>query len=304
VLTNYGYPLGYAVSRVKQRLNVGLISIAHGSDLHSSFNPKNKLRANRLRQLGYERSDQVVGVSRTMAERVREVIGEAPTPIEVVHNGIDLENWRREQEAARTGTAEVAREFQLAPGGFTLQVGALRTVKRPDVAIRAVARARDSYDRLNLTHVMVGEGKLGADYRTLAGELGISDRIVFAGNRTGTDKAWLFAHARFLVHTSDDEGGLPLVLSEAAASGLPLLVSDIPSHQDFVADSGCGRLFRKGDPDDLARGMRAMLEGDLGRMRAASLERSKNFSWNTTLDAYERLCKKVIGLVQPGKQAR
>jgi glycosyltransferase involved in cell wall biosynthesis len=305
VVTNYGYPLAYAASRWKEKLKFGLISVAHGSDLHESFNFKNKFRVNHLRHLGYARSDHVIGVSGEMARRAREVIGDALTPVDVIHNGIDLETWRREQNRARFATAPVAGEFSLRSGAFTLQVAALRPVKRPDVAIRAVALCRDVYEQFDLKHVMVGEGKLAAECKRLANELGVGDRVVFTGSRIGEDKQWLFAHARLFVHSSDEEGGLPFVLSEAAASGLPLLVSEIATHLDFLSDSKCGFTFRKGDAQNLSAGLRSVLEMDTTAMRAAALIRSKDFAWSKTLDAYEKILLETVRLVRtsPGRCA-
>jgi len=293
----YGYPLAYAVSRVKKRLKLGLIAVAQGADLYPTYNPRNKWRVNRLIAEGYRRSDQVVGVSRTMAERARGFMGPVETPVEVIHNAVDLGLWERSLEAARGEKAAVAREFGLEPGGFTLQVAGLRQVKRPDLAIGAVARCRDMYEKLNLRHVMVGEGKTAEKYHALARELGIGDRIAFAGLRTGADKYWLFAHARLFVHTSDEEG-LPFVLSEAAASGLPMLVSAIDPHREFLSDSGCGRTFEKGNLEDLAGRLREMLGGDLTALRAASRRRAADFGADKMLDAYEELCRRVVRKAQ------
>lgn len=299
-VTVYGYPLAYAVSRVKKKLKVGLISVAQGADLYPNFNPKNKPRVNRLIKLGYQQSDHIVGVSSTMAERARAMIGDAPTPISIIHNAVDLKAWNDAQTAACAAALDsvaVAHEFGLKPGAFTLQVAGLRHVKRPDLAIGAVAKCRDVYDSLNWKHVMVGEGKTGSKYHDLARELGIADRIVFTGLRTGQDKHWLFANARFLMHTSDEEG-LPFVLSEAAASGLPLLVSDIQPHTEFLGNSACGQTFRHGQLDDLAAALGDMLRADLTVMREKSLARAQDFSSDKMLDAYERLCRDVIALAQ------
>lgn len=300
VVTIYGYPLAYAVSRVKERLKLGLIAVAQGADLYPTYNPRNKWRVNRLIAEGYRRSDHVVGVSRTMAERARAFMGKAgpvDTPVDVIHNAIDIGAWERSLEEARGQTPDVVREFGLVPGGFTLQVAGLRQVKRPDLAIDAVARCRDVYEKLNLRHVMAGEGKTAEQYHALARGLGIADRIVFAGVRTGMDKYWLFAHARLLMHTSDEEG-LPFVLSEAAASGLPMLVSGIDPHREFLGDSGCGRTFHRGDLEDLAGRLREMLGGDLTALRAASRRRAVDFGADKMLDAYEALCRRVMTIAQ------
>ncbi|HVT79052.1 MAG TPA: glycosyltransferase family 4 protein, partial [Phycisphaerae bacterium] len=287
-------------SRVKRKLRVGLIAVAQGADLYPNFNPKKKFRVNRLIQLGYQRSDHVVGVSGTMAQRARQLIGKTGTAVSVVHNGIDLPAWRAAQAAAAGMLAEevtVARKFALEPGRFTLQVAGLRHVKRVDLAIGAVAKCRDIYGALGWKHVVAGEGKMLGACRSLAAELGVADRVVFAGLCTGLDKHWLFGNAQFLMHTSDEEG-LPFVLAEAAASGLPLLVSAIQPHTEFLGGAGCGRTFAAGDVADLAAALRGMLRDDLAPMRAAALRRAEEFGSDRMLDSYERLCHEVVALAQ------
>ncbi len=293
VIINYGYPLGYAASLLKRRLKFATLVVAHGNDLYENFNEKRKMRIERLRRAGYERADHIVAVSRILAQRAAKVIAPAATPISIIHNATDLADWRAKLEQARHARPSVASEFDLAPGQFTLQVAGLRHVKRPDLAIGAVARCKDLYDRLNLKHVMVGTGKDPQQYYALARSLGISHRIAFAGLRTGDDKFWLFANARLLLHTSDEEG-LPIVLTEAAASGLPLLASDILPHVDFIGNSNCGKTFPHGNLDALAPLLADMLQQNLTPLANASRTRALDFNLPQMLDAYESLCQSLL----------
>jgi glycosyltransferase involved in cell wall biosynthesis len=70
----------------------------------------------------------------------------------------------------------------------------------------------------------------------LPAELGIADRVVFAGHVTSEDLAALMRQSLLLCALSTAEGfGLPLV--EAMASGLPILASDIPPFREVAGNA-------------------------------------------------------------------
>ncbi len=299
VMTVYGYPLGYATSVAKRRMDVGHVAVAHGNDLYAKFQNQRKLRLLRTTRLGYQRADHVICVSETMARRCRELMSKDPNPspifpsVTVVFNGIDMSLWRQTLAAVHDAPPDIARELGLEPGQFSLHVAGFRSVKRHDLAIRAMAAVRPLLQERRFKHVMLGEGKLLEECRQLAQSLGVADRVLFPGIRTGTAKAWLFANAKFLVNASDEEG-LPIVLIEASASGLPVLVSDIDPHVDFIAGSGCGRTFKRGSADSLAEALREMIGADLSAMRAASAAHSRQFDLHKMLDGYESICQAVV----------
>jgi L-malate glycosyltransferase len=203
VVTNYGYPLAYAASRVKERLGLGLVSVAHGSDLYDGFHALRKPRVKKLIRLGYQRCDQIAAVSQSMAARVHQCIGNCPTPVTVIENAVDIAALRF---PANAPPPPVAAELSLTPGHFTIQVAGLRRVKRQDLSIAAALENKTFLEHSNLKHVLVGQGALDADYKQLVAQNNLQNRVLFAGLRTGSGKAWLFSNARFLINSSDEEG--------------------------------------------------------------------------------------------------
>jgi glycosyltransferase involved in cell wall biosynthesis len=171
------------------------------------------------------------------------------------------------------GQAILARlEISRAP---LLAVGTLQPRKNYDRLVRAYARLGGDAPPL----VIVG-GK-GWDYEAvlkLPGELGIADRVRFAGHLPEGDLGSLMRASHALCAVSTGEGfGLPLV--EAMFCGLPILASDIPPFREVAGNAA---LFV--DPlnvDEIAAGMRRTLDDRdlLRRLSETGVGRRLLFSW-------------------------
>ena len=127
-------------------------------------------------------------------------------------------------------------------------VGTLQEQKRPDVFIRAASIIRGRYPDTHF--LMVGrDGGLEADMRRLAGELGLSGAITFAGFRA--DVTSLLAGCDMLLAPAVDEGhGRALI--EAMACGVPVVASDSGGHREIVRSGETGLLVPSDEPEALA----------------------------------------------------
>lgn len=126
-------------------------------------------------------------------------------------------------------------------------VGRLVEVKRIDLFLLAIAAA--SREVPNITATIVGDGPLRADMERLARELGIADRVQFAGQQDDVPK-WL-RQGRLFVLTSDSEG-LALSLMEAMTCGLPAVVSNVGDLGDLVQHGVNGFLVDERTPEAFA----------------------------------------------------
>lgn len=115
---------------------------------------------------------------------------------------------------------------------------------------------------------LVGDGPDRQELMMLARELGISAKVQFLGSRYGSDKMNLLAQADVYVQTSRYEG-LPMSVLEAAAIGLPLLVSAATNLGNEVTQYEAGLVLETCSPTEVAAGMR-QLETELVRGMAAS----------------------------------
>src|SRR5262249_37286337 len=98
-----------------------------------------------------------------------------------------------------------------------------------DVASRVFARRPD----LSLTFVYVGDGQCMAEYRRRVDELGLRGKFWLAGFQNHVIP--FHRLASFLVHAADRES-FGFVLTEAMATGKPVVATTAPGPREILAD--------------------------------------------------------------------
>lgn len=217
-------------------------------------------------------------VSRALAEDFRASFGVSGV---VVPNGVAAP-----APSAAPGAGEVLAGLGVRPGRFLLHVGRLVPEKAADDLLRAYADVPGS-----MPLVLVGGSSATDRYADEVGRLAARDpRVRLAGARHGDAVDALYRSAAAFVLPSKLEG-LPLVLLEAIAHGLPVLVSDLPAHLEVLGSAGPGRrVVRAGDVDDLRRGLDELVtavghgEDHDPVLRRDVLDR---FSWDRITDRTE-----------------
>ena len=171
-----------------------------------------------------------------------------------------------------------------------LYVGRLTKQKNWQCLIRALPLIAPQYD-LRLT--VCGDGEDENDLISLIAELGISDRVDILGYRA--DVYDIMKQANWLVMPSWYEG-MPNVLMEALAMGLPCLASDIPAVRDVIDGQRCVLTFDPHSPENLAALIdRALNNADmLETLRNNGLTLSKSFSVEHMAQQYAQYYKEVV----------
>jgi glycosyltransferase involved in cell wall biosynthesis len=151
---------------------------------------------------------------------------------------------------------------------------------------------------VSLTIVGPTVGTMGAEERervlASAIELGVADRIDFVGSRTLPQVLSIAReHDLFVLPTLPGEG-VPRVLLEAMASGLPIVVSDVAGVPTLVQNEVNGLLVPPSDPPAIAAAIdRLIRDGDLRRRLIATGNRAARAH---TADSHAR--KIALGLVK------
>lgn len=196
-----------------------------------------------------EAADFTVCCVRGNAEMLRRLAPRAADRIEWLYHGVDL---------ARFGAVERRR----AAEPTLICVGRLSPPKGFDDAIVAVSRlvARGLAPRL----VLIGDGPERARLEALASESGVADRVSFAGALTHAQlvphyaSAWaLLAPSKVLSNGRRD--GIPNVVVEAMAAGLPCVGTRAAGLEEAVVEGRTGRLANPNDPDSLADAIEPLL---------------------------------------------
>ena len=195
--------------------------------------------------------------------------------IQLLGNGIDLTQF----DPARFSAAdllECRRQLGIAPDapvvGF---VG--RLAARRKGFLDFLAAARDIAARLpQVRFLIVGDsdrGKPDAVEPSAAADYGIADRCIFLGHRANADLPPLYKLMSVLVLPSLFEG-VPRVVMEASAMGIPAVVTDVKGNREAVTHDRNGLLVPFGDVPALTSAiLRILTEPDTAQRMSAGAVR-------------------------------
>ena len=265
-------PDGWAAARVGHELGVPAVGTAHRADVLDI--PAQGAKARMRVAEAIQTLDAVVTVSRAIGDAA-DAIARPRRPITVVPNGADAEVFMPRDAAE-------ARKRLAVPddGPVIAYVGKLVPRKGVDTLIEAmgILAARSAgAPRL----VMAGIGGLREPLEQLAAELGVADRIIWLGKVPHDEVGWVMSAGDVFVLPSLSEG-LPTVVCEAMACGLPVVATAVDGTPEIVDDPVTGLLVQPHDAGGLAAALARVLDDpDLARaMGAEALRRSEaNYTW-------------------------
>jgi glycosyltransferase involved in cell wall biosynthesis len=234
--------------------------------------------------------DRMTAVSEAAAERFARERIVPPALLQVVPNGIDIDLFRN----LPPGTRESLRTSLGLGSDFAwLAVGRFEIPKDYPTMLRAFATVLRRHPQAVL--LLVGRGSLQAETEGLADELGIRGRVRFLGIRQ--DVPEVMSAADGYVMSSAWEG-MPMVLLEAGAAGLPIVATQVGGNSEIVRDGESGFLVQPRDPGALAEAMLRLMElGD--RERQAMGQRARDqvrarFGLTRTVERWEELYREVL----------
>lgn len=232
-------------------------------------------------------TDRIIAVSEDLARQLaRQFGGER---VVVIRNGIDT------ARVGSTLTPQQARQRLGLPADCRVvgTAGRLEPIKRLDVFLEA-ARGMIAQDA-GLRFLIAGEGSQAHPLRQRTRQLGLSEHVLFTGHRA--DIYDVLRAMDVFVLCSDHEG-LPMVLLEAMALGVPVVVRPVGGMAEVVEDGVSGLWVLSPQPDELAAGcMRLLRDPELcERLRAAAIARvHERFSADSTArevaELYRSLCR-------------
>lgn len=220
------------------------------------------MRGRRAAFAFFRRADAFIGVSPAFAAAYRES-GLPEGRFHFVPNGVDLQRFR---PVANRDAIVAGRHALGLPTGepIVLFVGFFSTEKRPDALYRAWQRV--SAEGLSSTLVFVGatgglyheiDPEMAPRMRRDAEQHGLANRMVFVERTEAIDDYYRAADV-FVLPTSRE--GLPNVLLEAMASGVPPVVTRLAGVTDWLLEDGVhGRLVAPGDDEALTAALRELL---------------------------------------------
>ena len=202
----------------------------------------------------YPRADYVVGVSEGVVDDLARFTSLPAEKLKVVFNPIvtpDLKE-RAKEPVEHPWFSDGSKVF--------IAVGRLRPQKDFRTLLQAFSRVRATRPARLL---ILGEGPERSELEDLVRELDIADDVSLPGS-VENPYAYLSRAVAFVLSSRWE--GLPTVLIEALACGLPVIATDCPSGpKEILAGGRYGKLVRVNAVEDLAAAMEAALDGRLPR---------------------------------------
>jgi glycosyltransferase involved in cell wall biosynthesis len=277
VYAPWAYPDGWAAVRLARMVGLPVVIQVLGSDV--LLLTRNRKR----RQLTFEAlraADGVVAVSRDLADRVI-AGGVDPEKVQVLYGGIDPTSFYPGSKL------KARRRVGLGPPGdpVLLYVGRLSEEKGVDVLIDACSILAKAGVRFHC-HI-IGPGPLAGPLAARAARLELRDRVEFHGPKPQSELPdWYRASDAFVLPSHSE--GVPNVLLEAAACGLPCVASRVGGVQE-ISDRGDIQLVQPADPVALAGAIREVL-ADADRPREAVPPRT----WSDAIDELEHFLDGIL----------
>lgn len=216
------------------------------------------------------RARWVVACSTAARDEIARRCGEAAgAKVRVIRHGVDLARYRPPERERAAGPLRILCVGRLVPKkGFDVLVEALSILKRGGIA----AEAR-----------VLGEGEARSDWEAAGRAAGVADLVRWEG-ATAPDRvldayrSWadvLAAPSR--VTPEGDRDGIPNVVGEAMACGLPVVGTPVGGIPELVADGETGIVVPPDSPQALADALAglsadAALRARLGRAGRAKAE--------------------------------
>lgn len=157
-------------------------------------------------------------------------------------------------------------------GRRLLYVGRLAATKGLPILLESLASLRSEYPDLVLT--VVGDGPDRAVVEEQTTRLGLGQNVRFLGYRSQDEVCDEMGATDVFVLPSFAEG-VPVVLMEALATGLPVVATRIAGIGELVEDGVSGYLVSPGDPISLAERLRRLVEDPALRSRFGAAGRAK-----------------------------
>ena len=198
--------------------------------------------------------------------------------------GVHTEEFRNEvvdRDAYR-------KDFGFTDDDFVfMSTGQISVRKNHEVIIRAIAEIKNP----KVKYLIVGFGELEEKHKALVKELGIEDRIVFAGYR-GDVKRILHAVDGYAFPSLQE--GLPVALMEGMSVGLPVVCSKIRGNVDLIENGKGGYVYDCHDVKGFAEGMQKIAAGEGSEMGRINIETMEKFDINAVNESMRKLYGELL----------
>lgn len=283
--SHLAYPTGYIASKLRKRLGVPIVITSHKGDIIPESRYRQRFITRKRMCWALEKADAVTGVGSELKNIIDDLTSNKANSF-VIPNGVDIPEDT--PGSMPEGCAEIAGKV------FMLTLGRLHRYKGLDVLLEAIKRL--CAEGIEIPHLVIaGDGREMQSLRRQVADLGLGEKVVFAGAVFGDQKHWLLRNCKFFLQPSRAEG-MPLTVLEAMAYGKPVIGTRISGTSELVTNNETGLLVEPDDIAALSQAILALLKNKgVDQMQQRAKAVASQMTWpaiaDRYLDLYEQLLK-------------
>lgn len=278
-------PQGIIQSLISGKDNPPYVITGHGADVVSLNWPIVKS----FKKNSLKKAKALTAVSKPLSNKMRELLEDNKAQIKVIPMGCDLSRF-----SPSFRQEDYYYQFGLS-GPIILFVGRLAEKKGVNYLLH-------SFKKIGMGSLaIVGDGPEKARLMNLCHELELDKRVVFLGALSHKELPQIYASADIfcapsIIASDGDVDGVPTVLLEAEASGLPIVGTKVGGIPEVIVHNENGFLVEEKDENELSQCLKVLVEDKSIRMKMAEKSRiiAEKFSWSVVGEAYARVITDIV----------
>ncbi len=276
IIHSHSADLGFIISFAARFYGIPVINTCHGI----SFDDKQYCFLKRFAEKFFLKHSSFKKIITIDKKGLKSLEYEGIRNVVHIPNGVDVHKFHFPHNKKSDGITRF------------LFAGRLEKQKGVEYLLKAV----NLLDETEFEVVITGDGEEADRLRLIAKELHIEDRVTFSGRVDEKGLLEQYQNCDIFVLPSVWEG-LPLTLMEAAASGLPVITTDVGGITSVFVHEENALIVRPGDVKQLARNMqKVVLDKELqNKLRINARMLAQNHSWENSAarleNVYGQLCQ-------------
>ncbi len=228
-------------------------------------------------------SKYVITISKAISDFLKEKFPEYSNKLVVIPNGVGNEFFNLYEKRDKT------KQYC----NYITFIGNLTKNKGIDTIIQALAKTKNPNTKLRI----IGGGSELNHLKNLANQYGLAPKVEFTGQVSHDHIPEYLKKAKTLVLASYSEG-MPNVVLEAMAAGVPVVASNIDGVKELIKDGENGLLFTPGDHKMLAHKLDVLTGNNNLATKIGNKGRDfmieQGFRWPDVAMRYVKIYEKIL----------
>lgn len=230
-----------------------IVHTYHGHVFHGYFPPLKTALFKTIEKILARFTTQIIVLSPSQKREIHEILNIPENKLTIVPFGFDLARFLECRTKCRG-------EFRAAIGAspemrIVSIVGRITAIKNHELFLQSAKIVLEK--RSDVMFAVVGDGEDRPQCEQMARELGIAEKVIFAGWWEDVEK--VYADTDVTVLTSKNEG-TPVCILESLGAGVPVVATNVGGVADIVCDGKTGYVVPPGDAQAVAAKIGELLD--------------------------------------------